>query len=92
MKCAERNEWRTYTVEGREVEMLLIKARWIFPDGEEMLTSIILHDTTDENRDGDAIIAAEELPETDEDAAEMITNEAWTAFEENEDEEIIVRV
>lgn len=92
MKYAERNEWRTYTVEGREVEMLLVNAKWIFPDSEEMLTSIILHDTTDENRDGDAIIAADEPPETDEDAAEMIFNETWAAFEENEDEEIIVRV
>ena len=68
----------TFTINGKEVEFKKVSVI-ITEDGEKKeLTGLLLHDTDDTFHNGDAITTEySELPESEQEAQDCITNAHW---------------
>ena len=65
---------KVFKIDGREVTFEEI--RFVYGDETEIQDGLLIHDETDEYGDGSGIIGdMNTIPETDEEAADMLANE-----------------
>ena len=69
---------KTFTVEGKEVEFKKVSVIITEDEEKKELTGLLLHDTDDTFYNGDAITTEySELPESEQEAQDCITNAHW---------------
>lgn len=72
---------RSFEINGRTVEFTEVTAIWHQEPEAGRREAILIHDTTDEFRDGDGLIFEADMPENTEDAEILIGEAAETYFE-----------
>lgn len=76
---------KSFEIRGRKVEFTEVTAIWHLDPEAGRREVILIHDTTDEFRDGDGVIFEAETPENAEDAEILLSNETPETYFETMD-------
>lgn len=72
---------KTFEIGGRKIEFTEVTAIWHQEPEAGRREAILIHDTTDELRNGDGVIFETEIPESAEDAEVLLQETTETYFE-----------
>lgn len=72
---------RTFEINGRTVEFTEVTAVWHEEPEAGRRAAILIHDTTDEFRNGDGVVFEADMPEDELDAENLLSETAETYYE-----------
>lgn len=80
---------KTFEINGREVVFTEVTAIWHEEPEEGRRQAILIHDTTDEFRNGDGVVFEADMPEDEADAENLLEESVETYYETLDTVEVV---
>lgn len=81
---------KTFEINGRDIEFTEVTAIWHEEPEEGRRNAILIHDTTDELRNGDGVVFEADMPKDESDAKNLLEETSETYYETLDTVEVVL--